>query len=229
MVLSISIDIREKKPHVDKIKKRLTSEKIPYVVRKLEVGDYVIEDENGVLAIIEHKSYADFIASLQNKHLESQLTSMDKSDALQYLFIDGSWERFRNTPSFQYCKLGVDSVNAYKINHGHKARIVEFPSEPQLIKGLVSLYKHIKSGTKKVYGAIPERTTTTGIPTMDILLAVDGIGYKTAERICKNEVPFLSLYILAHQSTPSEAKSIFKDLYGITVRETAFKFLGQVD
>lgn len=230
MEYTLVIDTREKKPFVDKFTKVLDINKISWRRGTLSVGDFVLMDnEDNVICMIEHKSYGDFVQSIVNGHLESQLTDMDKSDVLQYVFIDGTHSNWIRSPSSKYCKTTVNVINGFKIasQRNHKASIVQFDTTAQLLKGVVLLINQLSKSTVKK-DKLPERTVSTGNPTIDLLLSIDGIGIKTAERIYEKGITFGYIYAVCHRLEPDVARDMIKATYGITVPIKSIEWIKRI-
>lgn len=231
LVTTILIDTREKAPFVGKLTSALDRENIPWKRFSLTVGDISINDGDTIKALIEHKSYADFVSSLQSGHLESQMFDLDRVDAPTFLFIDGLHSHWVRTSAASYFKQGIDYINGYKMRSQliHKTRIVQFDTTPQLCRAIPILCKQL-SNTQGLSSTtiIPERHTSSGDPTKDMFLTIDGIGIKTAEKLIEKRVSLGYLYAMAHRLKPDVAKELLKAEMQISLPEKAFEYLGKV-
>lgn len=226
--MEVLIDTREKSSFVGKLTGHLD---IPWKRFKLTVGDISINDGDKILAIIEHKSYADFISSLQNGHLESQMFDLDRTEVPTFLFIDGTHLRWARSPASNYCKFNIDYINGYKMRSQliHKTRIVQFDSTPQLCRAIPILCKQLTT-TKDLSTTtiIPERHTTTGNPSKDIWLTIDGIGDKTADKLLEKGISFGYVYAMSHKLQPDVARDMFKSQYQITLPLKSFEYIREI-
>lgn len=231
LMIEILVDTREKAPFVGKLTSVLDKENISWRRFNLTVGDISINDGESIKALIEHKSYADFISSLQSGHLESQMCDLDNVEAPTFLFIDGLHSHWARSPASNYFKQGIDFINGYKIRSQliHKTRIVQFDTTPQLCRAIPILCKQLNN-TKglSTTNVIPERHTSTGNPTKDMFLTIDGIGDKTADKLIGAGVSLGYIYSMAHRLKPDVAKDLLKAEKNISIPEKAFEFLKEV-
>lgn len=228
-MITVQIDTREKEEHVKKLTRELDKNMISWTRSKLSVGDVAIYKDDALACIIEHKSYPDFIASIRNGHLESQLIDMDAASCLQFLFIDGTHQNWVRSPNFKYQTMTVEQINGYRIKSQrvHKARLIQFDTELQLCKGICLLCKQLKK-VEVVDVKMPERCITTGNPTLDVLLTIEGIGLKTAQKIIDSGLTFAYMYAVAHQLDPDVAKDLLKAEFNISIPTRSFEYLKKV-
>ena len=93
--MKIIIDQRESQKRIDNAIEMFESKLVDSEIGVIEVGDYLlVNDEDQVIGAIEYKTYDDFVTSMLNGHLESQLKDMDKYNN-PFLFVVGTYGMWR--------------------------------------------------------------------------------------------------------------------------------------
>ena len=77
MTITLLMDKRECQKRVAAIKSKLKATTIQTEDATLEVCDYIVKNDDTILFGIEWKTYDDFISSMKNNHLTSQLVDME--------------------------------------------------------------------------------------------------------------------------------------------------------
>ena len=156
---------------------------VPHSKEQLLVGDYYDNEKN---MIVERKTIEDFLGSYVSGHMVEQCENMEINFDENYLFISGDFKGifFKPLPP-QLKHLKVESFNKMKIHllkSFPRLRIVEFPNDTQLLKGVVELFSY--EGSKRTTNIIRK-----GITKEDVFLSqvccVPGIGLEKARRILK--------------------------------------------
>lgn len=171
------VDTREP----DGIFRSLEKLHIPYQKQTLLVGDY-LEDERNL--VVERKTVTDFLSSYISNHLIEQLTNMENNYDENYLFISGKFESlfFQQLPT-QLKHVTAESYNKMKIHilcSFPKVRIVEFPNDTQLLKGVVELFTY--EGNKHLDNILRRKVSKNDV-FLSQIACVPGIGLERAKRI----------------------------------------------
>ena len=171
------VDSREK----GKIFNLLEKLKIEYKKATLPIGDY-FEDEKNI--VIERKTIEDFLGSYVSGHLSEQLTNADNNFDEFYLFISGKFENMFFTPLPPQLKhLTNDSFHKMKLHlllSFPKLKIVEFPNDSQLLKGVVELFTY--EGSKRTTNIVRMKASKEDV-FLSQICSVPGIGIEKAKRI----------------------------------------------
>ena len=167
-----------------KIFKALDRMKVKYSKEQLLVGDYY-EPEKGDI-IIERKTIEDFLESYISGHMAEQCANMEDNFEENYLFISGEFKSifFKPLPP-QLKHLKTESFHKMKIHllrSFPKLRIVEFPSDTQLLKGVVELFSY--EGNKRLANIIRRKASKEDV-FLSQICCIPGIGLERAKRILK--------------------------------------------
>lgn len=183
-MIKLQCDIREDRDRVDTIHS-LFKDIVTIEQTQIAVGDYVFyNDENKVLFAVEWKTYEDYVSSIKNGHLQSQLNDMDAYEH-SYLIVTGTFQSFIKKAK----KLGLfitkEQINGFKTSVAgrHKTKLIHYDTEKEGMLGLLKLLSIHKGDIGSEI--IPERHKYTGNPNLDMFLSVRGIGTKTANELLK--------------------------------------------
>lgn len=166
-----------------KIFKILDKMKVTYSKEQLLVGDYYEPDKN---MIVERKTIEDFLGSYVSGHMAEQCANMEDNFDENYLFISGEFKNifFKPLPP-QLKHLKTESFHKMKIHllkSFPKLRIVEFPSDNQLIKGVIELFSY--EGNKRLDNIIRRKASKEDI-FLSQICCIPGIGLEKAKQILK--------------------------------------------
>jgi len=165
----------------EKVFRLLERLKIDYKKSSLLVGDY-FEDEKEM--VVERKTIEDFLGSYVSGHLSEQCTNMENNLEEYYLFISGKFETMFFTPLPPQLKhLTANSYNKMKIHllrSFPKLRIVEFPNDTQLLKGVLELFTY--EGSKRTTNIVRMKASKEDVYLSQIC-SIPGIGIEKAKRI----------------------------------------------
>jgi len=160
--------------------------KIPFIVKKLPIGDFINEDKPEVC--IEHKHIADFVGSFRSGHLQKQLLQMQENYKYNFIIINGSWEQQQRFGRGQLTVnqiVGMLSSLAVRYN----VKILHINNNSQLSLLVKSIFEKVEDGkeiTIKDTELLKNRTTTEDL-RIKILTCFNGIGIKKAEKLIINE------------------------------------------
>lgn len=217
MEMKIVIDNRESKKRIAKAQSVFDSALIENDVSTIEVGDYLLYNNNNeVVAAIEYKTYNDFVSSMINGHLESQIQDMEEYTH-PYLFVVGTYGQWRKRSPINVSKKSIEGFMV-KVLCTYKTRLIQFDSETEALDAMIMLLNRSRKDKGDI--RLPERHKTTGNPVLDMYLAVPGIGPSKADEYSKH----LSFISFINVCKLADAKNIFKRAYGITVTESVIEY-----
>jgi len=220
------IDSREKKGSllVDLVEEKAKSMNIKTEKRWLEVGDYVFDD-----VCFEAKSVVDFIGSVMNKRIWTQIDNMDRHYNHNIVIIYGSLtEGINNIMQNSKSKLPPASRSVMLNNKflGGLGRITLdtdckafwVPSEREASKIITAICKMKPIEREVIRPELFKRITTDDL-RLDLLSGIKGLSVKKAKELLKE---FGSIMEIGEQ-TVDELKQI--DGIGTTIAERILKVL----
>lgn len=166
----IIIDTREKQ---SLIAANLKEQKASTTFEKLEIGDYLINE-----TILERKTFSDFVNSMLNKRLISQLIEMQKYEN-KYLILEGF--------NYDYSKFNINE-NAIRgmllsIPSSFKIPIIYTKDEEDTSKFLITLAKR-QSKEKKEFSIRQTKTAMSPEKQKQFILeGFPGIGPIAAKKL----------------------------------------------
>ncbi len=202
------IDINEKNM-AKRVLKEAEKRKIEAEIKRLTVGDYLWDN----YLVIERKTVSDFVNSIRNGHLETQLLDMQQYEHA-FLFISGD---FRS--------LYFKNVRNWTVNHTigslcsiaarYDVKILQFPNDSQLIKAIFKIKEKVDKG-KKMNAVIRHKKTLNKVnPNFALFLAIPGIGEKRAELLTKtypNFYEFLNEFKNGKIKLPKTAETFLNSI-----------------
>lgn len=210
----IVIDKREKEERKEVITNFFSKMKDCVVTEDtIEVGDYLVYQDSNLLFAIEWKTYSDFISSIQNGHLASQLDDMDQYP-MGYLFITGNYVDWVKKSKKLHIHISREQISGFltSIAGRHNTRCVMYESEQEGVNGILKLIS-ICNG-KGLDVKLPERHKTTGNPNIDMFMALPGVGPKKAVSYSIS----MSFYEFLTKCKQDNCKEIFKCM-GVSVSQ----------
>lgn len=217
--MKVIIDQRESKKRISNVRDTLDSELIESEVATISVGDYLlINNDGGVIGAIEYKTYGDFVSSIINGHLESQLNDMDKYNS-PYLFVVGSYGYWKKSTRGNI-NISKKSIEGFKVKVlcSHKTKLIQFDSEKEAIEAMVMILNRDKN--KQADFVMPERHKSTGNPQLDMYLSIPNVGRVKAQTY-SNVLPFYMFLTICKQES---ARIVFKKVYNLTVPDALIEY-----
>jgi len=184
------IDSRESKSIIQKLK----SKKDLFVVEEfIECGDYLLSDGYA----IERKTIQDFIASISDRRLFTQLNSLIQyPNPILAIVGNNKWEQFYYSRNRYIHSVYLGTMTTILLSYP-KVKIIQFDTEDEFVSFLTSLEKKLNEDGKhserpKVMTRKPESledrkenslscAKSIGIKTAKVCLG----RYKTIDDICK--------------------------------------------
>jgi len=216
--MKVIIDLRESKKRVGKLCQMLDNQMIEWKIDTVDVGDYLLcNDDWQVLASIEYKSYGDFVSSMLNGHMESQLNDMEGYER-PYLFIVGNWLSWKRNCRINVPKRSIDGFRT-KILYTYKTKMINYDSESEALEGIIMLLMRSQKDSPQL--VLPERHKHTGNPNFDMLLNIPGLGPKTVEKLIQQDMT-LSYFI--YTCNQNGGPKLIKEKYGVNVSKKTLEF-----
>ena len=189
-IMMLIVDSRETSTLSKLVMQKAKALRIPCEKRWIEIGDYVYDD-----VCFEAKSAIDFLGSVMNKRLWTQLDNMDRHYQTNVVIIHGSLEEAIDTVisnSKSNMPIGSRSIMLNNKFLGAIGRIVldtdikpfwvKTEEEASLIITAVSKMKPITRET--IAPQIFKRLTTDDL-RLDLLSSIKGVSIKKAKKLIK--------------------------------------------
>ena len=177
------MDKREDSDRRSAVRKVFAGTTVSILEEMNDICDYIAKDDTNILFGIEWKSYDDFISSMRNGHLQSQLLDMENMEH-PYLFIVGNYKSWVSSHSrLKIPDVSRDSIAGFltSISVRYKTRVIMYESTPEACRAIKHLFE-IHTGIRHEQVKLPERRTRTGDPNMDMYLALPGVGPAKAKK-----------------------------------------------
>jgi ERCC4-type nuclease len=173
------VEVKAKKKNISLVKKRL------------EVGDYIIND-----VCFEAKSSHDFMASIMNKRIWTQLDNMDRCYPRNFVVIYGTIDEAlkftKYTQAFDKMPKGSKEQilgNKFKGAIGRimldtDVNVIWTRTEAEAAEQLITLAKMAPVERPAIRPSVPKRTATTDV-RVDLLTIIKGVSEKKAKLLLK--------------------------------------------
>lgn len=222
MVLKLVIDNREDNKRIKRLESMCMVRGINYEITNVSVGDYLVMNDDKIVAAFEFKEFADLVSSIKSNHMESQLRDMVQYQN-PYLIVHGTME--------QHVKKGLNKYNPFSSEQWggfrakmalHKVRLIEVDSLDQALYIMISIAnRHLDDNKVESSEFIAERHKKSGDVCLDVLCALPNVGMTTAKKYLKAMKPS-ELFEISHRK---DAKKHFKEKYGISVSDKLIESL----
>lgn len=147
----------------------------------MESGDYawVIDGEKKI--VIERKSVADFVNSVRDGRLETQLINLEQYDE-PYLFIHGNFKSLYYVPYAKQWKTAHTVGSLCSVAARYNVKMIQFDTAPQLYHAIFKIKEMVGKG-KKVKSVKHKKVKSSTNPLYDIYLSLPGVGDKRAQKL----------------------------------------------
>lgn len=222
-MITLLMDKRECPKRVKEIKAKLSPvsvnhETIQCEETTLDICDYVFKNNDTILFGIEWKTYDDFVSSMKNNHLTSQMIDMENMEH-SYLFIIGNYWSWKKTINYKTnINVTREQIAGYltSLAGRYKTRVVMYETTTEAIAGMIHLLNIHLEGEDKIHTQVkmPERVTRSGNPNIDMYLALPGVGLAKCKQY-SHKVKFSDFVNTCKYD--SDAKTTFTNKYSISV------------
>ena len=190
--MKLIIDSRENSELAKQIEKKANSVGVLNEKKWLEVGDYVIGD-----VCFEAKSAVDFMQSVINKRIWTQVDNMDKWYNKNFVVIYGSIEDALS--NMKYITNLNDNVNPQQLRNTYKLRfkgaigrlrldydidVIWRDNVLDVVDEIITIAKMAPIERKMINPSIPTRTATDDV-RVDMLTTIKGVSEKKAKDLLK--------------------------------------------
>lgn len=224
MTITLLMDKRECQKRVAAIKSRFKETVVKTEDTTLDVCDYIVKNDDVILFGIEWKTYDDFVSSMKNNHLTSQLVDMEGMEH-PYLFIVGNYWSWKKTINYKTnINVTREQIAGFltSIAGRYKTKVIHYESTKEAIEGILHLAKiHTEEGVQHTQIKLPERVTRSGNPNIDMYLALPGIGLAKCKAY-SNKIKFSDFVNTCKYD--SEARTTFNNKYAISVPQKVIDY-----
>ena len=190
--MKLIIDSRENSELAKQIEKKANSVGVLNEKKWLEVGDYVIGD-----VCFEAKSAVDFMQSVINKRIWTQVDNMDKWYNKNFVVIYGSIEDALS--NMKYITNLNDNVNPQQLRNTYKLRfkgaigrlrldydidVIWRDNVLDVVDEIITIAKMAPIERKMINPSIPTRIATDDV-RVDMLTTIKGVSEKKAKDLLK--------------------------------------------
>ncbi len=198
------------------------SDNINKNIINLDIGDYIIKNNDNIFMVIERKTLSDYAASIKDgRNREQKKRLLDKYDNIKIIYlIEGNFS-FENS-SFKYSKISNETIISSMINTmlRDKINLVHTSSPKETVFFIETLYKKFeKQGMKFLENKscyeddlfnyskkqLPKNKIDKEMCHKLMLSCIPDLSLKTAERILMN-FHTLKNFINTLESLPDEQR-----------------------
>ncbi|MDD5418048.1 MAG: ERCC4 domain-containing protein [Candidatus Nanoarchaeia archaeon] len=172
-MVKIAVDINEKAVYVEK---KLSEMNAEVVKMSLPVGDYLVADDT----IVERKTVSDFISSIYDKRIFTQLECMKKCFDSSVLVIEGDESLCHSKRIHENGVIGVIS----KIALDYKIPIIRTAGEEETAKYIYSFAKRKQNNNNPSFSIDFRKKSKSS--RENILVSLPGVGVKIAFKLLKH-------------------------------------------
>lgn len=222
MTLKLIIDNREDNKRIIRLESMCSMRGIHYEITNIPVGDYLVKEDDKIIAAFEYKEFPDLVSSIKSNHMESQLRDMVQYQN-PYLIVHGTMEQYVKKGLNKYNPFSSEQLGGFRAKMAlHKVRLIEVDSLDQALYVMIAIAnRHLSDNNLEEPEFIAERHKKSGDVCLDVLCALPNVGATTAKKYLKVLKPS-QLMALAHREN---ARKFFKDEYGISVSEKLIESL----
>lgn len=216
MSIKLVIDNREDNKRIKRLESMCMVRGINYEITNIPVGDYLVMNDDKIVAAFEFKEFADLVSSIKSNHMESQLRDMVQYQN-PYLIVHGTMEQFVKKGLNKYNPFSSEQWGGFRAKMAlHKVRLIEVDSLDQALYIMISVAnRHLDDNKLEEAEFIPERHKKSGDVCLDVLCALPNVGVTTAKKYLKALRPS-QLMMLSHKD---DARKYFKEQFGISVSD----------
>ena len=216
MTLKLVIDNREDHKRIKRLESMCMVRGIKYEITNIPVGDYLVMNDDVVVAAFEFKEFQDLVSSIKSTHMESQLRDM-KQYKHPYLIVNGTMEQFVKKGLNKYNPFSSEQWGGFRAKMAlHDVRMIEVDSLDQALYIMMSVAnRHLDNEDTESIGFVAERHSKSGDVCLDVLCALPHVGVTTAKKYLK----VLKPSELIELSKRDDAKKYIKSQYGISVSD----------
>ena len=189
---TLKIDTAENKNRIRDVTKIADKRGYDVEVCKLEVGDYLWEDDG---IVIEYKTASDFISSINDKRLVNECMAMKEQYEYCYLVFLNKFNECYHTGANKYTTSAqVYGALESVATQYRPLQLVPYETKPKSLEGIFNIYEKSMKGQKVENPVkITQNKVNIAHPDLYLIKALPGIGDKTANKITVNGGKFMDL------------------------------------
>lgn len=174
--MKIIIDDREKdKERIQMIKNGFIT---PVIMKRLDVGDLVIEQQGYPTICIENKTWQDFISSYRNGQLYKEVTAMKQKYDYSFVIVydNGKWNK-------EYVNQNANEKfgNIASVILQHRCYLIQCDNSNEYIPCVKALIRNIKKADKPL--SAPDVLPNDSNDMIRVLCGIPGVGRKMARKL----------------------------------------------
>lgn len=173
--MQLIIDDREDSNRIQTIKDNFQSE---VIVRRLDAGDILIEQDNNHNILIEVKTIQDFIGSCNNRRMQKEALQMKEACDFCYILIydDGKWNK-------KYVNQSIDNKygNIVSLTQRYKIPVVQCDNTLHFIKAIKAIIRNVNRTDEPIEPPNVRDKDTNDM--INVLIGIPKVGKKMARTL----------------------------------------------
>ena len=189
---TLKIDTAEHKTRIRDVTKIADKRGYDVEVCKLEVGDYLWEDDG---IVIEYKTASDFISSINDKRLVNECMAMKEQYEYCYLIFLNKFNECYHTGANKYTTSAQVYGALESIATQYRPlQLVPYETKPKSLEGIFNIYEKSMKG-QKVENPVKITQNKVNIenPELYMIMSLPKIGEKTALKIMQQGATFTEM------------------------------------
>lgn len=189
---TLKIDTAEHKTRIRDVTKIANKRGYDVEVCKLEVGDYLWEDDG---IVIEYKTASDFISSINDKRLVNECMAMKEQYEYCYLIFLNNFNECYHTGANKYTTSAqVYGALESVATQYRPLQLVPYETKPKSLEGIFNIYEKSMKG-QKVENPVKITQNKVNIenPELYMIMSLPKIGEKTALKIMQQGATFTEM------------------------------------
>ena len=184
--IKLICDGREDKGRLENLRVSFEDIAVPLEIKNIPVGDYVGCIDDVPVFAVEYKTYHDLCLSISNGHLTQQVFDMKQYNCPTFLFVEGTYESYvkkMKSHKRRACPREVVTGYLLSVSFQTPVKVLMYNNEAECFAALKHMLKTALYPSEGTFGhevVLPERHKRTGDPSLDMMLALPGIGKKKA-------------------------------------------------
>lgn len=170
--MQLNIDDREDDTRIQAIQKEFHSK---VVVRRLEAGDILINQNNKPDILIEVKTIQDFIQSCNNRRMQKEALQMKEACDFSFILIydDGKWNQ-------EYVTQTVDEKygNIISLMQRYKVPVIQCDNMYHFLKCIKAIIRNVNKNDEPIVPPLVRPKNTNEM--LNVVIGIPKVGNKMA-------------------------------------------------
>lgn len=174
--MELYIDDREDNERIELIKNEFNSN---VQVKRLVVGDILVQQINKPTIAIETKTLQDFISSCRNRQIKKEALNMKKTYPYSFILVydDKKWNKRYVKPLTENEMYG----NIVSLMWRYKVPVVMCDNSNHFLKAIKAVIRTVNKGDEPIEQPIVRKKDSN--PFINVLIGIDGVGKKMARTL----------------------------------------------